>query len=76
MTILPKTTVVVNQELQLYRSTFYRDAGADTAQSSDPEGKWYIFTDERKFFRYRIVLNQQTATSSPIIRKIEAEVTQ
>ena len=73
---IPETTEIINEELQLYRTTFFRDAGADTAGPNDTIGQYYVFRDERKFFRYKIDLNNNNTAQTPLIRKIATEVTQ
>ena len=73
---IDSTTEIIDQDLQLYRTTFYRNAGKDTKEPSDPIGRYYAFRDDRKFFRYKIDLNNQNTGQTPFVRHIAAEVTQ
>lgn len=73
LTELPNSEILVNEELQLYQKTYYREVYLDTKSPSDPEGKYYLGEELRKYFRYKIVLSS-TNLESPIVRNITSEI--
>ena len=75
LTEVAGSTQVVDAELQIFRTTYFRDVGPDTAVPVlDPDGLNYIFSTPRTFFRYRIDLDANGTTQSPLVRNIESEV--
>ena len=71
---LANTTKILNPDLQLYQTTYERAAGADTADKDDKEGLFYVFRNERKYFRYRIVISANNDAISPLVRKVQTYV--
>lgn len=61
----PSSTILLDQDLQIYRTTYFIDEGTNP---------FYVLAEERRRFRYRIDLTGDTNNISPLIKNVQTYV--
>jgi len=65
LTEQPSSTILLDQDLQIYRTTYFIDEGTNP---------FYILAEERRRFRYRIDLTGDVNNISPLVKNVQTYV--